>query len=143
MNDYECAAVILTAVDIEARSVRHIYSDWHKVHVRGDSQDYYEAFFKREDEEYKVVTCQQEVMGMTAATMLASKAVAAFHPRYLIMSGIAAGIGEEATQLYGDVIVPDMIWDYTTGKYVGSDESEIRFGDIGFLPRPVMVRTDK
>ena len=143
MNDYECAAVILTAVEIETRGVKHLYKDWHKVHVRGDSQAYYEAFFKRGDEEYRVITCQQEVMGMTAATMMASKAVAAFHPKYLIMSGIAAGIGEAARQLYGDVIVPDMIWDYTTGKYVGSDESEIRFGDIGFLPRPVMIKTDK
>ena len=142
MNDYECAAVILTAVEIETKSVRHLYKNWHKVHVRGDDQEYFEAFFQRDDEEYRVITCQQKVMGMTAATMLAAKATAAFHPRYLIMSGIAAGIEGDAAQLYGDVIVPDMIWDYTTGKYVGSDESEIRFGDIGFLPRPVMIHVD-
>ena len=61
-----------------------------------------------------------------AALKSAAKATAAFHPRYLIMSGIAAGIGEKSAKLYGDVIVPDMIWDYSTGKYVGTDESEIR-----------------
>lgn len=143
MDDYECTAVILTAVEIETRSVKHLYKSWHKVHVRGDNQEYYETFFERDGEEYRVITCQQKVMGMTAATMLGAKATAAFHPRYLIMSGIAAGIGEESAQLYGDVIVPDMIWDYSTGKYVGSDESEIRFGDIGFLPRPTMIETDK
>ena len=143
MNDYECTAVIMTAVEIETRSVKHLYEDWHKVHVRGDSQEYYETYFERDGEEYRIITCQQKVMGMTAATMLAAKATAAFHPRYLIMSGIAAGIGEEAAQLYGDVIVPDMIWDYSTGKYVGSNESEIRFGDVGFLPRPVMIPVDE
>lgn len=143
MEDYECTAIILTAVEVETRSVRHLYKEWHKVHVRGDNQEYYETYFTRGDEEYKIITCQQKVMGMTAATMLAAKATAAFHPKYLIMSGIAAGIGEEAAQLYGDVIVPDMIWDYSTGKYVGSNESEIRFGDVGFLPRPVMIKTDE
>ena len=72
MNDYECTAVILTAVEVETRSVRHLYKDWHKVHVRGDAQDYYETYFSRDGEEYKIITCQQKVMGMTAATMLAA-----------------------------------------------------------------------
>ena len=54
---------------------------------------------------------------------------------------IAAGTGDEAKQIYGDVIVPDVIWDYSTGKFVGPDETEIRFGDIGFLPRPRSVYT--
>ena len=142
MDDFECTAVILTAVEIETQSVKHLYKDWHKVHIRGDSQVYYETYFMRGEEEYKVITCQQKVMGMTAATMLAAKATAAFHPRYLIMSGIAAGIGEKSAKLYGDVLVPDMIWDYSTGKYVGTDESEIRFGDLGFLPRPTMIHVD-
>lgn len=143
MDDFECTAVIMTAVEIETQSVKHMYKDWHKVHIRGDNQVYYETYFNRGEEEYKIISCQQKVMGMTAATMLAAKATAAFHPRYLIMSGIAAGIGEEAAQLYGDVLVPDMIWDYSTGKYVGMDESELRFGDMGFLPRPVMIHVDE
>ena len=104
-DDYECTAVILTAVEIETRGVKHLFKEWHKVHVRGDHQEYYETYFKRGEEEYKIICCQQGVMGMTAATMLAAKATAAFHPKYLIMSGIAAGIGKEASQLYGDVIV--------------------------------------
>ena len=74
--------------------------------------------------------------------MLAAKMIYSFRHRYLIMCGIAAGIGEESAQLYGDVLVPDMIWDYSTGKFVGKDESEIAFGSIGFQPRPVSVRID-
>ena len=143
MSDYRSTAVILTAVEIESKSVRHIFPGWEKVSVPGDRQDYYAAFFERDGQRHKVITCQQSVMGMTATTMLAAKAIEHFRPKYLIMTGIAAGIGEESAQLYGDVIVPDMIWDYTTGKYVGPDESEIRFGDIGFLPRPVMINTDE
>ena len=35
-----------------------------------------------------------------------------------------------------------MVWDYSTGKVVGPDESEIRFGDVGFLPRPQAMHLD-
>ena len=143
MDEYKSTAVIMTAVDIESRSMDHIFSDWKLVKVPGDRQAYYEAYFERDGQQCRVITCQQSVMGMTAATMLASKAIYAFRPRYLILCGIAAGIGKESEQLYGDVIVPDMIWDYSTGKYVGANESEIRFGDIGFLPRPITINTDK
>lgn len=143
MEEYKSLAVIMTAVSIESKSMSHIYSDWKQVKVPGDRQQYYETFFERDGKKCRVITCQQAVMGMTAATMLAAKAISAFRPRYLIMCGIAAGIGKEAEQLYGDVIVPDMIWDYSTGKYVGADESEIRFGDVGFLPRPVTIHTDE
>ena len=59
----------------------------------------------------------------------------------LCIPAFAAGTGDEAKQIYGDVIVPDVIWDYSTGKFVGPDETEIRFGDIGFLPRPRSVYT--
>ena len=143
MDDYQSLAVILTAVEVETRAVIHIFDGWKRIHIPGDKQEYREIFIDRDGEKCRLITCQQKVMGMTAATMLASKAIAEFRPKYLIMSGISAGIGEHAKQLYGDVIVPDMIWDYSTGKYVGPDESEMRFGDVGFLPRPIMIHTDE
>lgn len=141
--EYGCMAVILTAVEIESRSVRHLFDSWKKIHIAGDLQEYYETHISRDGKELRIITCQQSVMGMTAATLMAAKAVQAFRPKYLILCGIAAGIGKEAEQMYGDVIVPDMIWDYSTGKFVGREESEIRFGDVGFLPRPVMIDTDE
>lgn len=89
-----------------------------------------------------VITCQQDMMGMAAASALATKATMLFRPRYLIMCGIAAGIRKDTGQLYGDVLVPDVVWDYSTGKVVGPDEPEIRFGDVGFLPRPQAMHLD-
>ena len=91
MDEYKSTAVIMTAVDIESRSMDHIFSDWKLVKVPGDRQAYYEAYFERDGQQCRVITCQQSVMGMT----------------------------------------------------VGANESEIRFGDIGFLPRPITINTDK
>ena len=142
-NNYKCTAFIITAVVIETESVKSLFPSWKRVIVKGDSQAYYETFFEKDGESHKIVTAQQSVMGMTAATVLTMKAIEEFKPKYVIMSGIAAGTGDEARQIYGDVIVPDVIWDYSTGKFVGPDETEIRFGDLGFLPRPRSVEVDK
>lgn len=141
--EYGCAAAILTAVEIESASVKHAFDGWKHASVKGDSQAYYETSISKDGKEHTIITAQQGVMGMNAATMLASKIIYTFRPKYLFICGIAAGVGDEGIAMYGDVIVPDMIWDYSTGKYVGPDESEIRFGDVGFLPRPVAVHPDE
>ncbi len=142
-NDYQCTAFIITAVLVETESIRKLYPSWKRVNNSGDNQAYYETFFEKDGERYRIVTAQQSVMGMTAATVLTMKAIEAFKPKYVVMSGIAAGTGDDAKQIYGDVIVPDVIWDYSTGKFVGPDETEIRFGDLGFLPRPRSVYIDE
>ncbi|MCR5134675.1 MAG: hypothetical protein K6B12_03475 [Clostridiales bacterium] len=139
---YGCTAAIITAVPIEENSVRNLFDGWEQVDVPGDPQIYETAAYEAGGGERLVVTAKQPYMGMTAASMLAAKMIYTFRPKYLIMCGIAAGIGEESAQLYGDVLVPDMIWDYSTGKFVGKNESEIAFGSIGFQPRPISVRID-
>ena len=143
-NGYGCAAVICTAVVTESKSLRQTFGGgWNRLRVPGDKQHYYEAtFVDKHGRGQLVVTCQQDVMGMTAASALATKATLLFRPRYLIMCGIAAGILKHTGQMYGDVLVPDVVWDYSTGKLVGPDESDISYGDVGFLPRPQSLYLD-
>lgn len=142
--DYGCAAVICTAVEVESESIEHIFGGtWSQLQVPGDEQHYFEAkFTDKHGMTQRVITCQQDMMGMSAASALAAKATMLFRPRYLIMCGIAAGIRSEVEQMYGDVLVPNVVWDYSTGKFVGPDESVISFGDVGFLPRPQPMYLD-
>lgn len=135
-------AVILTAVEVETAAIKMVFDGFKRKKIAGDEQVYLETFLERDGQREQIILAQQRVMGMTAASALAMKVIFTFRPKYLIMSGIAAGTGAESVQMYGDVLVPDMIWDYSTGKYVGPDEAEIRFGDVGFLPRPISIRTD-
>ena len=60
------------------------------------------------------------------------------------MVGIAAGIAHknEVDQIYGDVVVPDIVWDYSSGKFVSASNASLNFGGIGFIPRPHFVSTD-
>ena len=143
-DGYGCAAVICTAVVTESESLKETFGGgWSRIHVPGDRQQYFEAtFVDKHGRGQLAVTCQQDVMGMAAAAALATKAAILFRPRYLIMCGIAAGIKEHEGQMFGDVLVPDIVWDYTTGKFVGPDESELSFGDVGFLPRPQSLYLD-
>ena len=139
---YNTFAVILTATDIEEESIRIRFENWRLLQIPGDNQRYYETFIEVNGEKRRLIAARQEIMGMTATSALAMKTTRNFLPKYLFMSGIAAGINSEKGQMYGDVLIPDTVWDYSAGKYVGPDESEIRFGDIGFLPRPTYLKTD-
>ncbi|MBQ7202417.1 MAG: hypothetical protein IJS03_00205 [Eubacterium sp.] len=138
--DYIYDVAIITAVEIEEESVKRLYDSWKEIKYPDDNQLYYEAAFVKDSVTRRVITARQKEMGMTAASHLASKIINKFRPRYLIMTGISAGIGAE--QIYGDVIVPDVIWNYAAGKFVSASSADITFGDIGFLPRPIAIEID-
>ncbi|MBQ7151403.1 MAG: hypothetical protein IJR94_04020 [Synergistaceae bacterium] len=142
MENYQNTAAIITAVEVETQAVKNLYGNWKKILVPGDPQEYFSTLIDKGGKEYKIITAQQKVMGMTACALLCAKVISRFRPRYLIMCGVAAGISKNVEQIYGDVIVPNVVWDYTTGKFVGPNDAEIRFGDVGFLPRPVSLELD-
>ena len=90
----------------------------------------------------ELVHAKMDEMGMTAASATAMKLIYEFRPRYLIMVGIAAGIALDnvvAEQMYGDVVVPNIVWNYSAGKFVSPDKSGITFGDVGFQPKSTYV----
>lgn len=141
METYQYGVALITATSMETAAVMQMY-DWREIKFDNDMQTYYETQFMRDNTFYKVVTTQQNAMGMTAAAALSMKLIEHFRPRYLIAVGIAAGVAlkDVEEQIYGDVVVADEIWDYSTGKFVSPEESEIRYGNIGFLPRPAVIR---
>ena len=135
---YRTHAAIITAVKIETESVHRLYDNWERVILPDDGQEYYARTFR----EHTIITAQQNTMGMTAAAFLSAKIISAFRPEYLIMCGIAAGLGSEADQLYGDVIVPDVVWDYSSGKFTAPGKGAITSGNVGFQPRPRSIALD-
>ena len=140
---YKTSAAIITAVKVETSSVFRLYDNWEKITRPNDEQVYYASSFTSADgHEHRIITAQQNSMGMTAAAFLASKIIDAFRPQYLIMCGIAAGLGSEARHIYGDVIIPDIVWDYSAGKFTPPVNSAITFGNVGFQPRPSSIALD-
>ncbi len=135
-RDYLTDIAIICVTNTEFAAVT-LFHKWQPVTIPGDERIYDTAEFERDGKTYKIVCAKQDKMGMTSAAVTTMKLIEGFRPRYVIMVGIAAGIALDSgsSQMYGDVLVADTVWDYSSGKYVSPDDAEIVFGDIGFLPR--------
>ena len=142
MGNYRTFAVILYVTETEKQAVVRMF-DWAPLKIEGDSQEYAEAFILREGRRLRVVSAQQDEMGMTASAALTAKMITHFTPEYVIMPGIAAGTGNVISannhQEYGDVLLANSVWNFSNGKYVSPHQAEIIFGEIGFNPRPTVV----
>lgn len=140
-HDYKTDVAILSVTTTEFNAVM-FFHDWKAKVITGDDTIYDVAEFERDGQKRSIVHAKIAEMGMTAAAVTSMKVIHAFRPRYLIMVGVAAGVVKEEfeDQRYGDVVVPDVIWNYSAGKFVGREDADISFGDMGFLPRSTEVR---
>ena len=87
--------------------------------------DYYYLELDKLDRKIKVLIAQQREMGMAAATNLAQSMIYHFSPTYMIMVGIAAGIGDGKS--FGDIIVATEVWNYSSGKYTTDVQGKLVF----------------
>lgn len=133
---YDTDVALLSVTTTEFNAVLHFHS-WKAKTLPGDEQIYDIATFERDGRTCSLVHAKISEMGMTAAAATAMKVIYTFRPRYIIMVGIAAGISKSdfEEQMYGDVIVPDVVWNYSAGKFVSPEKAQIVYGDLGFLPR--------
>ncbi|HBF86365.1 MAG TPA: hypothetical protein DDW54_01650 [Clostridiales bacterium] len=136
MEKYKTDVALLSVTTNEFRAVMHFH-DWKAKTFSDDEQIYDVAEFENNGKRCSIVHAKIGEMGMTAAAATAMKVIFTFRPRYLIMVGIAAGVAKDDVeeQMYGDVIVPDIVWNYSAGKFVSPEKAKIRYGDLGFLPR--------
>lgn len=131
---YQCDLAIITALSSpEFESVMRL-AEWKPCPVKGDSSHYSEATFSTSQKSLKVIAACAPQMGMPAAAVLATKLISNFHPRYLAMIGITAGVKGEVE--LGDILVADPSWDWGSGKRRGSED--------GFFldPEPMPERLD-
>ena len=121
MKDYSSYVALIVATETEEKAIKNMY-DWKPVTFSDDTQTYYSASIEKNGSSHKIVYARQSEMGMTVAVTLTMKLIEHFRPQFMIMVGIAAGIARSdmAEQIYGDVVVADMIWNYTSGNYVVS-----------------------
>jgi CheY-like chemotaxis protein len=90
---YDVDLCVLTAVhDPELSAVLALPWNWELFEVSGDSTQYRRGKFKKAGELRTVVAASAPRMGMPAASVLAARMIYNFHPRYLAMAGIAAGV---------------------------------------------------
>lgn len=124
---------IIVAVGDELEQVKRNGWEWSSQDVPGDAALYYRAEFRRLDgSKGSAVLAKAPLMGMSAASVLATKLGYQFRPRTLVMTGICAGDSGEV-QL-GDLIAASPVWDYGSGKYVGDESNDT------FEPAPYQIQ---
>lgn len=74
-------------------------------------------------------------MGMPVASAVVSDCLHQFHPRLVVMTGIAAGVDDGLN--FGDVVVADVVWDYGAGKWMRDGSRSM------FAPAPSQRRIDE
>jgi nucleoside phosphorylase/CheY-like chemotaxis protein len=126
----------ITAVDVETNELKNISDKWDKKQFNIDPTFYYETEIEVKNKILKVVRAQQAEMGMAAAAVLTSKIIDHYKPRYIIMTGIAAGVGDGKS--FGDIIIPSIVWNYSSGKYVEEESSPLP----QFKPAPSSINLD-
>jgi nucleoside phosphorylase/CheY-like chemotaxis protein len=106
--------IICALNDPEFKQILKLSKDWKTVNNINSSIEFYETVFKRDSKELSVIAVSINQMGMVSTSILATQMIELFRPKYLTMTGIAAGIPGK-TEL-GEVLVIEYSWDYNSGK---------------------------
>lgn len=117
--DYDYDVAIINALQKpEFSQLQKVFgTEWKIVKVPGDdSSNYYECVLSSKDgTPIRCVATYANQMASTASSMLTTKVLYNFRPRFLFMTGISAGTDHKSMN-YGDVLVASEIWDGASGK---------------------------
>ena len=123
----------------ELQSVLDLPANWIDAKQLNDPTMYYRGQFTKDGKTLSVVAASAHQMGMAAAAVLALKLSLSFRPRFVVMTGIAAGVKEGAAKL-GDILVADQSWDYESGKHKMIGDQQVFEPDPHSIPLSVNVK---
>lgn len=139
-RDYDYDVAIICALKSELDANKNNGWKWENHPVGFDDTNYFKCDFKNSKERtIKVIAAKAERMGMPATSALAMKLISEFRPRYIIMTGIMAGVFGRVS--LGDIVVPSPVWDWGSGKWV-SKEEESKIQKSLFLIDPFQFSID-
>jgi nucleoside phosphorylase len=133
---YNYDIAILAALNKpELEQILNLKGNWEEFTIENDATTYHTGYFERENKKLKIVCASAPQMGMVASATLAMKMVNSFRPKYLIMTGIAAGYKDNTVDV-GDILIADQSYDGTSGKIVKDN------GEKKFSPNPTAIPLD-
>lgn len=127
-REYDYDVAIICALEEELNLVKSWISDLEEKILENDEYLFWIGHFEKDGEKLKVVIANSTHMGMVPAAVLSTKLIYNFTPRYIVMTGIAAGIKGKVNM--GDAVVAEYVWDYGAGKEVVSDGNSLHRNTI-------------
>lgn len=127
-REYEYDVAIICALEEELKLVKTWIIGLEEKILPSDEYPFFTGYFEKNNKKYKVVIASSTHMGMVPAATLATKLIYNFSPKYIIMTGIAAGIKGKVNM--GDAVVAEYVWDYGAGKEVVLDGDSVHRNTI-------------
>lgn len=124
--DYDVA--VICALEEELSVVKKMLQEVKEVEMVDDQYIYFRGTFEKDNKIRRVIMAKLPDMGMVAASTITTKMIYHFSPRYIIMTGIAAGVRGKVN--FGDVILAQSAWDYGAGKEVYEEGRRIHRNTI-------------
>ena len=125
-NIYNYDIAIICALETpEFTAVKELPCTWVSIKKDNTALSFYETYFEFEDKRLKVIAVCIDKMGMVPTGVLATQTIEMFRPKYLTMTGIAAGIKGEVE--LGDILVVNPSWDSGSGKLKVDNSGEKLF----------------
>lgn len=125
-NNYDYDIAIICALETpEFKAIKDLSENWVNIKKENTSLSFYETYFEFEQKKLKVIAVSIDKMGMVPTAVLATQIIEMFRPKYLTMTGIAAGIKGEVE--LGDILIFNPSWDSGSGKLKIDDEGKELF----------------
>lgn len=115
--DYD-VAIINALQEPEHAQLKKVFGcDWNSVLYPLDGfNNYYEGFLvNKDDKKVRCIITYANQMASIASSALTTKIIYNFRPKYLFMTGIAAGVSPDSMN-YGDILIASEVFDGASGK---------------------------
>lgn len=144
--EYDYDVAIINALQSPEHEImkRTLSESWKELNLVDDkSTTYYETtIISSKGKPLRCVSCYAPQMASVASATLTSKIILRFHPRYLFMTGICAGLKGNGVN-YGDILIASHVWDAMSGKFkdknADGEEKELIFEPDY---RPITLNTE-
>ena len=118
-QEYDYDVAIINALQIPEHSqIMKVWgAEWKRIECPQDEcNNYYESIIKNKDgKTIRCIATYANQMASIASSTLTTKVIYNFHPKYLFMTGITAGVKRESMN-YGDILVASELFDGASGK---------------------------
>lgn len=123
--DYDVAIINALQEPEHSQMMRVLGCEWINIsYPLDDFNNYYEGYLVNKDRRsIKCISTYANQMGSIASSALTSKIIYNFRPKYLFMTGIAAGVSPNSMN-YGDILVASEVYDGASGKIKTNVESD-------------------
>lgn len=113
-REYDFDICVVTALGVEEDAVRNLPWNWEDPEPMDDLTFVQKGSFSCGSRQVRVVLACAKRMGCVSSALLSSKLISRYSPRFLVMTGICAGVKSKVE--LGDLVLFDPVWEWPSGK---------------------------